>query len=283
MRQRNAPTPVSSGVPAAMAGVTITADDYGLDPAVNLGIEALARAGSVDAVSVMAHADAELSTLDRLALPGLRLGVHLVLVEERPLGREPDLGQLLTRGHLPGNYRSLFSALVLRPSLAQALAAEARLQIERVLGLGVSVSFVNSHQHVHLFPPLWRALRPVFDEFGLDVRAVARFRAGPPKQCLVDAASSLSLWRWPLLRCGKIRPIGIELAGRLDRAGAARAVRSAKWALALGERAELVVHPGTETPELLFRYAHWGYHWQTELSLLASGTIRRALDEALVE
>jgi len=264
-----------------IASVAITADDYGLDPAVNRGIEALAGAGAVDAVSIMAHADADLASLGRLRLTPARLGAHLVLVEEKPLGRDPALEALLTDGRLPRSYRSLFSALAWRPSLAAPLAAEAGLQIERLRGLGVDLAFVNSHQHVHLFPPLWKALRPLFESLGLEVRAARRIRPGPIKQLLVEGVSSLSLWRWPLERCPWIHPTGIAMAGRLDLAGAARAGRGARAALAGGERVELVTHPGFESPGLLARYAHWGYCWQTEWSLLASGAVRRALDEAL--
>ncbi len=266
-----------------MVRIRITADDYGLDPGVNAGIEALAAAGQVDAVSLMPHAGALLGSWTRLQAPGVTLGAHLVFVEEAPLGQDPELAPLLTGGRFPGSYRSLLGVLAFHPALAEPLAREGALQIDRLLDMGVPVAFVNSHQHVHLFPVLWRALRPVLEARGLEVRAISRILPGPAKQVLVDAVSSISLKAWPLDRCRGVRPVGIESAGRMTAEAAARAARRARPALARGEQVELVVHPGFGSAALKAGYPHWGYQWQTEWDQLASGEIRRAMNEALSE
>lgn len=253
----------------------ITADDYGLHEAVNRGIERLAAARQVDAVSVMAHPDADWSSLEVLQRTGVPLGVHLVLVQERPVTSGGALDALLEDGRLPRSYRALFGKLALRPGLTAALAQEAAAQVERLRARGVSVSFVNSHEHVHLFPPIWSALHGLLDCCGWRVRAVSRPCWGaPPKQLAVDLSSTVG-WRWaPLRRAAVVRPIGIELAGRMT-AGAVAGVarRHAREEGIL----ELVVHPGLEAPDLRERHGDWQYHWGQELAALESGEVRRAL------
>lgn len=252
-----------------MTPIRITADDYGLDPEVNRGIEDLALAGAVQAVSIMAHRGAHLDTLPRLQASGVRLGVHLVLVEERPL---------LGEGPLPPGFRSLFLRLLRRPALAGDLVLEARAQVDRLRAEGLALAFINSHQHVHLFPPLWRALRPWLATWGLEVRAARRWVPSPLKQALVETSSCLSLGLWPLPECPTVHPVGIHAAGRLDLETLAQGARCCRRALALGEPLEWVCHPGYERPELRARYGAWDYHWQDELTLLKAGQVRRVLD-----
>lgn len=264
-----------------MNPVRIAADDFGLDPSVNQGIRELAEGGHVDAVSIMAHEGACLEDLDGLAGTRASLGAHVVLVEERPLGGEAGLEPILQAGRFPKSYKSLFAGVVLRPSLLPALAREARCQILRLVEAGLDLQFANSHQHVHLFPPLWKVLGPVFAEFGLEVRASRGFRLRPDRQGMLDLASSLALWRHPVPDLAVVRPIGVNAAGRMTPEAASRAARAASAALGRGERAELVTHPGHESERLWSRYGHWDYRWQTEYQHLAAGAIRRALDEAV--
>ena len=73
------------GADKARPRVFITADDYGASAGVNASIEALAFAGRISAVSVMAHRGADLSSIGRLAEAGVKVGLHICLTGERPL------------------------------------------------------------------------------------------------------------------------------------------------------------------------------------------------------
>jgi predicted glycoside hydrolase/deacetylase ChbG (UPF0249 family) len=253
----------------------ITADDYGLHEAINGGVEALALTRHVDAVSVMAHRDADWSSLEVLKRSSVALGAHLVLVQERPLSQSRALAPLLQDGHLPSSYRVLFRRVALRPELGRVLAEEAAAQIARLRAEGIEIAFVNSHEHVHLFPPIWSALHALLDSEVWQVRAVPRPRwSSPPKQLAVDLSGALC-WRWaPLQRARSIRPVGIDLAGGMTvRAIEGLARRYARETAEL----ELVVHPGRESHNLQERYGHWKYRWGGELAALQSGQVHRAL------
>jgi len=271
-----APSPKST-----MPCLRITADDYGLCSGVNAGIEELAAQGAISAVSVMVHDGAALETAHRLGHLAVRTGLHLVFVEERPLSAPFELVGLLTpSGTLPRSYRDLFARLVLRPSLAVALAREARRQIERFGTLGLRLDFINSHQHTHMFPPVWHALRDLWSAWpASQVRLAAGGWASLSAQGALHLASDLSVLRGPRLPAHRqVFPLGISHAGALTTARVAAVLRRFR-ASALAGRvdAELVTHPGMSDDRTRQAYRHWRYHWEEELNMLRQPTFDETL------
>lgn len=261
--------------------VRITADDYGLAPCVNAAIEDLAQARRITAVSVMVHRTAALDSAHSLALLPVRTGLHLVFVEELPLLHlDHDWSKAL-----PSNWRALLAKLVTRPTFARRLVDEARAQIERFQGLGLRLDFINSHQHAHLLPPLWRALVPLFAEYAdTGVRIAARGWFEPNAQGMLHVASRCDEFLWPPRNADNTFPLGLQGAGQANiRALAKVAGRFAKSGLAQRTRGEVVTHPGHETSALRMRYAHWRYHWQEEYIRLRRGEVHEVLAAAALE
>jgi len=236
-----------------MRDLCITADDFGLSTSVNEGILELARTGAVSAVSVMAHAEAKLDRLPDLVSTGVAVGAHLVLVEERALSGSAQLRSLLdSTGRLPHSYAALFCQLAQRPWLAGALLHEAGAQVQRLETAGVRIAFINSHQHVHLFPPIWRALGPFVIGLRVPVRMAPSWTWCVPgrgaHQTALDAASALSFALGPRPAHGLLRPIGADRAGDMT---TVRVAATLAWADA-GPQVlrELVAHPGFEDAAL---------------------------------
>ena len=75
--------------------VIITADDFGLDVAVNQAVEQAHCQGILTAASLMVGAPAAADAVERARrLPALRVGLHVVLVQGRPVlppEQVPDL------------------------------------------------------------------------------------------------------------------------------------------------------------------------------------------------
>jgi hopanoid biosynthesis associated protein HpnK len=112
------------------------------------------------------------------SLPGLRVGLHLVLVEGRaalPPSQVPDL----TDSNGEFSPRPLRAGLkyALRPGIRRQLEAEIRAQFEAFRATGLTLDHVDTHNHLHLHPGLLRLIVNVGGEFGL--RAV-RFPYEPP-------------------------------------------------------------------------------------------------------
>jgi chitin disaccharide deacetylase len=138
-----------------MKRLIVNADDLGADVGRNEGIFEAIRAGVVTSASILPNGP----TLDH-ALEGIRsggfeevsFGIHLNLTEGRPLAE----GLSCLTGP-DGNFLGKAAAhrLLLKTGdmpLQAELAREAALQIERLLDAGISITHIDGHQHVHVFP-----------------------------------------------------------------------------------------------------------------------------------
>ena len=93
--RRVLPLPARAPGARALKRVVVTADDFGLAREVNEAVEAAHQGGVLTAASLMVGAPAAQDAIARARrLPRLRVGLHLVLVEGRPVlppQRLPDL------------------------------------------------------------------------------------------------------------------------------------------------------------------------------------------------
>ena len=187
----------------------VTADDFGLAVPVNEAVELAHREGVLSCASLMVGAVAAGDAVERARrLPRLRVGLHLVLVEGRPVlppERVPDL--VGADGEFRTDLVGAGVRFFFRPGVRAQLEAEIRAQFEAFRDTGLRLDHADAHNHLHLHPTVAGLLLRVGREFGLDaVRlpyeppgASARAaRAGP----LGRRAGALALAPWMgLLRC----------------------------------------------------------------------------------
>jgi predicted glycoside hydrolase/deacetylase ChbG (UPF0249 family) len=157
-----------------MKQAVVNADDFGICTETNLAIEIGFRRGILTSASLMPNmpgfAHAVESVLPRC--PGLGVGVHLVLTSGRPVA-DPATVPLLVdaRGVLRRNFAGIF-ALTSGLSTTEALGqieTELAAQFERVRAARVDVDHVNSHQHVHMIPAVWRVVASLASRYGWPV------------------------------------------------------------------------------------------------------------------
>ncbi len=149
-----------------MRRLIINADDFGLTPGVNRAVVELQKAGALSSTTMMA-AGGCFSQAAHLAFaqPALAVGCHVVLVDGSPVLRPSDVPSLL--GPSESAFRPTIGSFVgdlLRGRIrAQEIEAEAIAQIKRIQSSGITVSHIDSHKHLHMFPrvlaPLLRAAR----------------------------------------------------------------------------------------------------------------------------
>ncbi len=159
--------------------VIFSADDFGLTPSVNEAVEQAHRHGILDAASLMVAAPAAADAVQRArAMPGLRVGLHLVVIEGPAVSPMNDIPDLIgPDGQFPSNQLGLGIDYFFRPSVRRQLAREIRAQFAAFAATGLTLDHANAHKHMHLHPTVGRMMIEIGREFGL--RSV-RVPAEPP-------------------------------------------------------------------------------------------------------
>ena len=259
----------------------VTADDVGLTPGMTAGAIRAHREGIVTACSVVANGAAFDDAIERLReTPALEVGVHLALVEERPL----------TAMRFPKKYTSFVPLYLARVISIGAIERELRAQIEKVLATGLTVTHLNGHQHLHLLPRIFALVTRLASEYLIDYvrivdegtpasspaeratsrrpaagrRLFSRRDGGAPRRASIAALSMLGRRaRKPGLT--NDHTIGVGNAGHLD--DVVRLLDHVRGVT------ELVTHPGLGVTG----YESWGYEWDAETRALCDPKLREEL------
>ena len=256
----------------------VNADDYGLTSGISHGILRAHREGIVTSTSVLAIGPAYPKVAHLLAdHPALGIGVHLAAVgEDPPLLSRAEVPTLFTkRGHLCEKW----SGFLLLASLGRVdpddIRREFTAQLEMVQELGLPVTHLDAHQHLHLWPPMCRVVLDLAKRFGIPAVRVPRYR---PTSVTGVGVTVLG---HRLARCatvaGLLHPadaVGIEVAGKLDNGRLRRLL--ARMASRGRASVELTVHPGEDDDPDRARY-RWGYRWPEEMEALIGPRARQAV------
>ena len=264
-----------------MKALIVTADDFGLTDALNVGIVEAHTHGIVTAASVMATGTAFEDAVDRAhSVPSLELGVHLTLDNERPL--VPGMrtltdgdGRFVQRGEL---LRRLLLGSVDRTEVERCWRAE----IEQCLSAGVRPAFLNSHGHMHVFPTLLPTALRLAHDYGIPAvrRPVEPPWASRPASA-GHAGRGLIVGAAALWSFGRDKTSGVCTTAAFRGLGASGRNTTARLTLecnSLGEGiTELMVHPGRNDAVTQRRYGHWHYHWEEELQALLEVHVDRTV------
>ncbi len=263
--------------------VVINADDFGLHPAVNRGIVRAYREGIVTSTSVMACGDAFEDAVQRLrGCPGLGVGIHLTLVEERPVLAPSRIPSLVdAQGRMPRSYYGFTQRWLSRRIRPSEVRCELEAQIQRVREAGIHPTHLDSHQHVHSLPGVWPMVVELARAYQIPYVRLPRFDTiwginrsmlEPALRCGMNWLAYLRLHhRWPAAVQRVDRVLGLSCSGRIT---------SATLQGLLGRNLssgvnELLVHPGERDEDLYRRYAHWKrFDWSAELSAVMDPQIK---------
>jgi chitin disaccharide deacetylase len=150
----------------AQSCAIVNADDLGFSPGVTEGIVRAHVEGIVTSTTLMANMPSAQSAIARVReLPELGVGVHLNACQGPPLSRE---GQRLAGGAVMNwTAQRLILACCLRPSLLGAIEREFDAQIRWALDHGLKPTHLDSHRHLHAFPPLFRRVARLAERHGI--------------------------------------------------------------------------------------------------------------------
>jgi predicted glycoside hydrolase/deacetylase ChbG (UPF0249 family) len=259
----------------------VNADDYGLTPGVSQGILRAHREGIVTSTSVLAVAPAFPEAGAWLSeTQSLGVGVHLAAVgEDAPLLPAAQIRSLVDRdGRLPPSWKHFLRHALSGRIRPAELESEFAVQIERVLALGVPVTHLDTHQHLHLWPEVREAVLRLARRFGIRGIRIPRSSARriPGLGLMLLAAPLQRRAREEGLRFPDAT-VGFDESGRMSRARLACAID--RLARSSARTAEIIVHPGEAHDPDRDRYA-WRYRWEDELAALVDGRARAHLERA---
>ncbi len=152
-----------------MPRLIVTADDFGLAEPVNEAVEKAFNEGILSCASLMVTAPGAADAVRRArSLPGLGVGLHLVLVDGRPALPPEQIPDLVTadgrfhRGEVGIGVRLFMSGRV----RVQA-EAELRAQLDLFRATGLRLDHVNGHHHFHQHPTVVSILRRLAPDYGI--------------------------------------------------------------------------------------------------------------------
>jgi chitin disaccharide deacetylase len=150
-------------------GLIVTADDFGAAREVNDAVEIGHRRGILTAASLMIGAPAAADAIARARrLPTLRVGLHLVLVEGRPVLPPAAVSRLVREdGWLRCDMARVGALIATSREARRQLAAEITAQFAAFRDAGLTLDHCNAHKHFHLHPLVARLLCEIGPRFGL--------------------------------------------------------------------------------------------------------------------
>ncbi|MGH8663000.1 MAG: carbohydrate deacetylase [Burkholderiales bacterium] len=273
---------------AAGARLIVNADDFGLSPAINRGIVAAHRDGIVTSASVMVNGPAfEHAVALAKENPALDIGVHLTLTGLGPITSPDTVSSLVDENLRFAPHALDFARRYARGSL---VAAEVRTELDAQIRLarshGLSISHLDSHQHVHALPGIARIVADLASAHAIRVirypcerlHAYMFKSLGSARrlaeQLALNAVCTLSALR----RLGHPdRFVGFYFGGRLTQGNLETVLRN----LPTRGTIELMCHPAEAEPDGPQR--QWGYAGPAEGEALAAARIRELIHARGIE
>ncbi len=267
-----------------MKQLIVTADDFGAATAVNEAVEQAHSQGVLTAASLMVTGNAAADAVERARrLPSLGVGLHLVLVEGRPVSPPELVPDLVDRrGLFRTGMARMGADIFFRPGVRRQVALEIEAQFRAFSATGLPLDHVNAHKHFHLHPTIAAMILRIGKRFGLKA---ARVPAEPRAVLTGIEPGAPSIVEWI------VAPWAAALRGRFRRAGvrAPDQVFGLRWsgAMTAGRLgglianlppglSEIYLHPATDDG---FDGHAPGYRYRDELAALVDPAVESAVRE----
>ena len=265
----------------------VSADDFGLSLEVNEAIEGAHRDGILRAASLMVGAPRAADAVERAQrLPGLRVGLHLVLVNGRPLLPPEHLPDLVDAdGYFPTDLAKAGVRYFFRRGAREQLEAEIRAQFDAFARTGLALDHVNAQNHMHVHPTILGLILKVGSQYGMRAVRVPREPFFASWAAARDdfggrLANAVFLWPWLTLMKMRLRGAGLRTndfvfgmndSGRMTLSRVLALMRRLPRGIS-----EMYFHPATKSWPGIER-AIENYAFAEELAALTSSEVADAL------
>ena len=254
-----------------------------MSEAVNAAVEQAYQNGVLTTASLMVAGDAAADAVARARrLPGLRVGLHLVVIEGAAALPTPSIPGLVGEGGwLPSDQLQLGLSYFFRPAIRRQFRAEIRAQYAAFRATGLPLDHANAHKHMHLHPTVGRMLIEEGQQCGLRAVRVPAEPAGALRQCGERSGlGARALYQWAKVLRAQVHRAGMVTADQvfgLHWSGGMTRERVLRLAPALPAGvSEIYFHPATH-PDATIQHLMPGYQHDHELAALLDPAVAQAL------
>jgi hopanoid biosynthesis associated protein HpnK len=147
----------------------VTADDFGAAPEVNEAVMRAHGEGILTCASLMVAGAAAGDAVKRAKdTPSLGVGLHLVLVEGKPVLPPERIPNLVgDDGYFRNDMVKASFGMAMLPWVKRQLAAEIEAQFAAFAATGLKLDHVNAHKHFHLHPTIARLTVAIGKRYGM--------------------------------------------------------------------------------------------------------------------
>lgn len=272
----------------------ISADDFGMSPAVNAGVIRAHRDGVLTETSLMMRGAAvEDAVALARATPTLGVGLHLTLLQGTCTAPPAELPALVDAdGRFPDNPVWTGMRYFFTPGARAQVRREIIAQLDAFAATGLPLSHVDGHLTIHMHPVALEVLLEVAPRYGLralrlpnDPLADAlRWDRRAAARKLFEAAAFGGLARWARPRVARAglrhpdRVYGMHQTGHVDEAYLLHLAAT----LPPGD-SEVYAHPAAAVDAEARRWRPPDYASEAELAALCSPRVRAAFEAAGIE
>jgi predicted glycoside hydrolase/deacetylase ChbG (UPF0249 family) len=267
--------------------LVVNADDLGLTAGVNDGIFDAHDAGILTSASLIANAPATADAIRRVRThPSLGIGVHLMLVDGTPVLPPGDVPTLIADDErFRPSWKPFIAACLERRVSLVEVERELTAQIERVRRAGIEPTHLDSHKHVHAYPPVFAIVARLAARFGIPVVRIPYEggvgRVGPVRRVgqggqvgrVGQVLLNWAMWPWARRNYRTAASLGLRAPNFVGRMHTGVIDRSALHAMLRGTAegvTELMVHPGYVDESLMRMNTRLLESRERELALLCS-------------
>jgi hopanoid biosynthesis associated protein HpnK len=270
--------------------VIVNADDFGLDAGINRGIIEAHCRGIVTSVSLMPTGDAfEEAIALAHKYADLSLGVHLTLVEGRPVLPAERIPSLVAAD---GGFLKTPWGFIKRWATGQIRLGEVQQELEaqvaKVTDRGIRIDKLDSHMHLHLLPGIFQTVVEVGRKHQIKwirlPREDFRWRGF---SCITGSAKQVVLRCLAFLQARRVRSAalfcpdylrGIAESGQMTAEALLRTLSSLRPGIT-----EIMVHPGYHDGEMRGWPLSRRYRREKELIALTSTRLKELIKRLQIE
>lgn len=271
-----------------MKQLIVNGDDFGLDRSIDDAIEKAHRKGILTSASLAVSGNDFDHAVDIAKRnKGLGVGIHLTLNGEKPVAPAEDIRSMLETdgGRLIEDHGRTCRDIIMGKIDPGHLATEVEAQLEKFHRSGLLPTHLDSHRHVHLFPPIFNVIKPVIKKYG--IRKI-RWINVP----------------WYDYRFASLNKLGFLLVSKLTRYNIPSYYRRTNYFLGFFKSGsidtdylkdilprltrgvtEINIHPGLDNASLYGKYGIWqknyGWecNWEKEYRVLVDTDIKRLIND----